>query len=79
MLIIIPFPLFFAQTIFGVKGLAAWVTIGIIWTFVSAFSVVLYPLYESRVAITQIVRGMVKDVFKPGSGKYVHHPVQPSA
>lgn len=71
LLILIPLPLFFAQTVYGVRGLAAWVTIGIIWCFLSAISVVLYPLWESRRALTQIARGMVKDIFKPGSGKYV--------
>jgi uncharacterized membrane protein YwaF len=40
---------FFAQTIYGVRGLTAWVVIGILWTFCSAFAVVLYPLYESRI------------------------------
>lgn len=60
MLIIIPFPLFFAQTIYGVRGLTAWVVIGIIWCFISAFSVVLYPLWESREALRQISRGIVK-------------------
>ncbi|KAJ3845394.1 urea transporter [Lentinula raphanica] len=71
LIILIPLPLFFAQTIYGVKGLSAWVIIGIIWTFASAFSVVLYPLWESRVALRQIGRGIVKDVFAKGSGRYV--------
>jgi len=31
-----------------------------IWTFCSAFIVVLYPLWESRVALTQITTGIVK-------------------
>jgi len=78
-LIIIPLPLFFAQTIYGVRGLTAWVVIGILWTFCSAFAVVLYPLYESRVAILQILRGMVKDVFTRGSGKHVASPAPASS
>jgi len=73
-LVIIPLPLFFAQTIYGVRGLTAWVVIGILWTFCSAFCVVLYPLYESRVAIGQIIRGMAKDIFARGSGKHVETP-----
>ncbi|KIM71275.1 hypothetical protein PILCRDRAFT_830451 [Piloderma croceum F 1598] len=77
-LIIIPLPLFFAQTIYGVRGLTAWVVIGILWTFCSAFTVVIYPLYESRVAILQIFRGMLKDVFARGSGKHVK-PSPPSS
>ena len=60
MLLLIPLPLFFASTIFGVRGLTAWVVIGIIWCFCSAFTVVLYPLWESRAALTQISRGIVK-------------------
>jgi hypothetical protein len=60
MLILIPLPLFFASTIFGAPGLTAWVVIGIIWCFCSAFCVVLYPLWESRVALVQIGRGIIK-------------------
>lgn len=60
MLIIIPLPLFFAQTVFGVGGLTAWVVIGMIWAFCSAIAVVLYPLYESRQALLLICRGIVK-------------------
>ncbi|KAJ8689562.1 hypothetical protein PTI98_012457 [Pleurotus ostreatus] len=71
LIIIVPLPLFFAQTIYGVGGLTAWVVIGIIWTFLSAISVVIYPLWESREALSQILSGIVKDVFTKGSGKYV--------
>ncbi|KAI1798247.1 urea transporter [Ganoderma leucocontextum] len=71
MLIIIPLPLFFAQTVFGVGGLKAWVVIGMIWAFCSAIAVVLYPLYESRQALLLICRGVVKDIFAKGSGKFM--------
>ena len=60
MLLIIPLPLFFAQTVFGVRGLTAWVVIGMIWTFFSAFTVVLYPLWESRSALQLISKGIIK-------------------
>lgn len=60
MIILIPLPLFFAQTVYGEKGLTAWVVIGIIWTFLSSFTVVVYPLWESREALTMITRGMIK-------------------
>lgn len=60
MLLIIPLPLFFASTIFGERGFAAWVVIGIIWTFMSAITVVLYPLWESREALMMICKGIVK-------------------
>jgi hypothetical protein len=60
LIILIPLPLFFASTIYGKGGLTAWVVVGIIWTFLSAFSVVLYPLWESRAAISLISRGIIK-------------------
>jgi hypothetical protein len=66
LIILIPLPLFFASTIYGEAGLTTWVVIGIIWTFCSAFSVVLYPLWESRAAIGLISRGVVKVRFFDG-------------
>ncbi|KAI0360713.1 urea transporter [Trametes cingulata] len=79
MLIIIPLPLFFAQTVYGVGGLTAWVVIGMIWAFCSAIAVVLYPLWESRAALTLISRGVIKDIFTRGSGKFVEQPANPNA
>jgi len=70
-IIIIPLPLFFAQTIYGAKGLAAWVSIGIAWAFGSAFTVVIYPLWESRTALLMVGKGVIKDIFAKGSGRYV--------
>ncbi|KIJ64007.1 hypothetical protein HYDPIDRAFT_112519 [Hydnomerulius pinastri MD-312] len=70
-MILIPLPLFGASTIYTVSGFTAWVVIGIGWTFCSAFAVVLYPLWESREALTMIGRGILKDIFANGSGKYV--------
>jgi len=60
MIILIPLPLFFASTVYSKGGLTVWVIVGIAWTFCSAIAVVLYPLWESRAALTQIVRGIVK-------------------
>ena len=75
MIILIPLPLFFASTIYGVGGFTAWVVIAIIWAFIASFIVVLYPLYESRLALWRVFKGIVKDIMKPGTGKYVakHH------
>ncbi|KAG8710710.1 hypothetical protein FRC08_016815 [Ceratobasidium sp. 394] len=70
MIILIPFPLFFSQVVFGTKGLATWVAVGITWTFLAAFAVVLYPLWESREALVLVCKGVIKDIFNPGSGKY---------
>ncbi|KAJ7827131.1 urea transporter [Mycena olivaceomarginata] len=79
LIILVPLPLFFASTVYGAGGLTAWVVIGIIWTFLSAFSVVLYPLWESRAAILLISRGIIKDIFARGSGKFAEPPAVPAA
>ncbi|OJA15055.1 hypothetical protein AZE42_05848 [Rhizopogon vesiculosus] len=71
LMILIPLPLFFAQTIYSIAGFSVWVIVGIAWAFLSAFAVVLYPLWESRAALRMILRGLIKDIFSPGSGKYV--------
>ncbi|KZO98314.1 urea transporter [Calocera viscosa TUFC12733] len=76
LVIIIPLALFGSSVIYGVSGFGAWVVIGFIWAFLAAFIVVLYPLWESREGITMVCKGIVKDMFKPGSGKYVDVPVE---
>jgi hypothetical protein len=75
MVILIPLPLFGASTIYGVAGFTTWVVVAMIWAFVASFIVVLFPLWESRVALTQVFKGLIKDIMQPGSGKYVakHH------
>ncbi|PPQ71203.1 hypothetical protein CVT26_011016 [Gymnopilus dilepis] len=79
LILIIPLPLFFSSHIYSVRDLTGWVAVGIAWTFLSAISVVLYPLYESKHALAQIFRGLYKDIFLKGSGKYVPSPPKGSA
>ncbi|KAF8811119.1 urea transporter [Phlegmacium glaucopus] len=71
LILVIPLPLFFSQHIYDVGDLTGWVVVGIAWTFLSAISVVIYPLWESRRALLQIASGVYKDLFTKGSGKYV--------
>lgn len=60
MVILIPLPLFGASTIYDVASLRAWVIVAIIWAFLAAFTVVLYPLYESKDALIMVCKGIVK-------------------
>ena len=57
--------------------LVAWVVVAMIWTFCSAFTVVLYPLWESRAALTQIATGIVKVRCFPSS-LFATAPLNPS-
>ncbi|KAJ9106422.1 hypothetical protein QFC21_001568 [Naganishia friedmannii] len=70
-LVLIPLPLFFSSTVFGVKGFTAWVIIGMIWVFLASFVVVVYPLYESRAGIMEVLGGVRKDMRSWGSGKWI--------
>jgi hypothetical protein len=71
LVLLIPLPLFFSSHVYTKNDLTGWVAIGIAWTFLSAITVVIYPLWESRTALFQISRGLYKDLFTKGSGKYV--------
>ncbi|KAG8920620.1 hypothetical protein FRC01_000667 [Tulasnella sp. 417] len=71
MIILIPLPLFFSKVVYGVAGFTAWTAIGIIWMFLAVFTVVLYPVWESREALAMVSKGIVKDIFTGGSGRYV--------
>jgi len=70
-ILLIPLPLFGAQTVYTAKGYTAWVAIGIAWVFLSIFGVVIYPIYESRHALFRIANGVYTDLFTKESGKFV--------
>jgi len=60
LILLVPLPLFFSQHVYTVGGFTGWVVVGIIWTFLSSFTVVIYPLYESRKALRSIATGLFK-------------------
>ena len=71
LVILIPLTLFGTQYVYSKGFFTGWVVIAIIWTFLSAFAVVLYPIFESRAALKIIVTGMWKDVAHGGTGAFV--------
>ncbi|KAM6495063.1 urea transporter [Amanita muscaria] len=70
-ILLIPLPLFGAQTVFTAQGYTAWVAIGIAWVFLSICGVVIYPIFESRHALIRIAKGVYTDLFTKESGKFV--------
>jgi len=60
LILLIPLPLFFAQTVYGTAGFTTWVAFGIAWAFIAAIIVVIYPVWESRVALGEVLVGIVK-------------------
>lgn len=61
LIIFVPCMAIIAKT-FSPAGLGAWVGIIIAHMFVSAFIVILLPVYESRVALVQILKGIAGDL-----------------
>ncbi|KAG6860864.1 hypothetical protein C0993_002807, partial [Termitomyces sp. T159_Od127] len=57
-LILVPLPLFFAQTVYGVRGFGAWVGIGIAWAFMSCGVVVVFPVWEAREGVWGVAKGL---------------------
>ncbi|PWN42067.1 urea transporter [Ceraceosorus guamensis] len=51
------------------SGLAAWISIILLWLFISSGIVVVLPIWESRRALAGILRGIARDVRHPGTGK----------
>ncbi|KAH9925239.1 Sodium:solute symporter family-domain-containing protein [Fomitopsis serialis] len=66
---LIPIPMFLSHYVFSLAFFKAWVIICVIWVFVAAFITSVLPLYESRQAMVEISRGVVRDVFGGGLAK----------
>ncbi|EGN99422.1 hypothetical protein SERLA73DRAFT_168870 [Serpula lacrymans var. lacrymans S7.3] len=66
---LIPIPMFLSHYIFSLTFFKAWVIICVIWLFVAAFITSVLPLWESRNAMSDIGRGLLKDTFGVGVKK----------
>ncbi|KIJ64934.1 hypothetical protein HYDPIDRAFT_89896 [Hydnomerulius pinastri MD-312] len=63
-IILIPIPMFLSHYVFSLTFFKAWVIICIIWLFIAASITSVLPLWESRHAMADIGRGLLRDVFK---------------
>ncbi|KAH7912992.1 Sodium:solute symporter family-domain-containing protein [Hygrophoropsis aurantiaca] len=66
-LFLIPIPMFLSHYVFSLTFFKAWVIICVIWLFVAACITSVLPLWESRAAMADIFRGLVRDSFRRGS------------
>ena len=60
-LLVWPIPMYGSHYIFSKKFFTGWVVVQIIWMFISAFCVILYPLWEGRHGIYTTLRGIYWD------------------
>lgn len=61
LIILWPMPMYGTGYIFSQRFFTGWVVVGIIWLFLSAFMVIIYPLYEGREGIYTSLRGIYWD------------------
>ncbi|KAM0439566.1 hypothetical protein ACHAPT_000657 [Fusarium lateritium] len=59
-LVIWPMPMYGSRYVFSKPFFTGWVTVGIIWIFLSLFAVGIYPLWESRATIARVCTSLVK-------------------
>lgn len=64
-------PLYGTGYIFSKKFFTGWVTVGIIWIFISFFAVCIFPAYEGRATVLRIC----KILFLHGGKVPVEEPV----
>ncbi|KAH9949091.1 Sodium:solute symporter family-domain-containing protein [Amylocystis lapponica] len=63
---LIPIPMFLSHYIFSLRFFKAWVVISGVWLFVAAFITSILPIWESRRAMNDIGRGLIRDMFGRG-------------
>lgn len=59
-LVLWPMPMYGSKYIFSKPFFTGWVSVGMIWIFLSLFAVGIYPIWESRATIVRVVSSMAK-------------------
>lgn len=59
-LVLWPMPMYGSKYVFSKSFFTGWVSVGMVWIFLSLFAVGVYPLWESRVTIAKVCTSMVK-------------------
>ncbi|CAG8557028.1 8624_t:CDS:2 [Acaulospora morrowiae] len=62
LIIIWPLPMYFSKYVFSSEFFTFWVVISIVWAILGAYSVVIYPVYESRKSIYNVSYGILFDI-----------------
>lgn len=68
LLILWPMPMYGTGYIFSEKFFTGWISVGILWLFVSSFIVGVYPVFEGRKTIWKVCRALVGKETRPGPG-----------
>ncbi|GBE84789.1 predicted protein [Sparassis crispa] len=63
LIFLIPIPMFLSHYVFSLHFFRAWVVISVLWLFVAALITSILPVWESRDAMINICRGIIRDTF----------------
>lgn len=85
-IVIWPWPMYGSKYIFSKPFFTGWIVVGIIWLFLSLFTVILMPLWQGRISIRNTLRGIYWDFSGQSSRLYewqeahpadLHHVISP--
>lgn len=62
LIILWPLPMFGSQYVFSKEFFTGWVVVSCIWIFCSTIAVAIYPVFESRLSIAIVCRGIYDDI-----------------
>ena len=68
-ILFVPFLLFGGEWIFSRQTFVGWCVVSFIWVWCSMIICVIWPVWESRVTIWRILKGVVRDAGTGGGGK----------
>lgn len=58
-LVLWPMPMYGSRYIFSKSFFTGWVSVGLVWIFLSLFAVGIYPLWESRATLIRVCKSVV--------------------
>ncbi|CAK7568240.1 MAG: urea active transporter [Sporothrix epigloea] len=67
-LVLWPMPMYGSGYIFSKSFFTGWITIGIIWIFISLMTVGVYPIFEGRFTLVRTFKAIARDVSGKGPG-----------
>lgn len=71
-LILWPFPLYGSSYVFSKQFFTGWVTVGIIWIFISLGAVGVFPVWEGRKTLVHTVKSIFLDLSGRKHPKVIH-------
>lgn len=73
LLVLWPMPMYGSKYVFSKSFFTGWVTVGIIWIFISLFCVGIFPVWQGRKTCVHTVKSMYRDLTSRGKRRPMMH------